>query len=164
MNQFIKKTLSLEGELAYHVERKNSMLSIERAKNLLKEKNIRLTPQRLELINILSKDNKHWTVDEIYHVLNENMPSVSITTVYNNVHLFTELQLLKEIQFGEGLSKYEWKKEEHYHIVCSDCGEIVDIWYPTLREVEAFAKSISKFHISSHSLQFYGTCEQCSKA
>ena len=139
------------------------MLSIEKAKTLLKEQNIRLTPQRLEIINILSKKDKHWTVDEIYQLLNEKMPSVSITTVYNNVHLFVELELVKEIQFGEGLSKYEWKKGDHYHIVCSICGEIVDIWYPTLREVEVFAKSISKFHISSHNLQFYGICDQCQK-
>ncbi|KAB7667553.1 transcriptional repressor [Bacillus sp. B1-b2] len=144
-----------------YVERTNSMLSIEKAKHLLKEQNIRLTPQRLELMNILSQENKHWTVDEIYKLLNEKMPSVSITTVYNNIHLFAELNLVKEIQFGEGLSKYEWKKSDHYHIVCSECQEIVDIWYPTLKEVEVFAKSISKFNITSHNLQFYGICEHC---
>jgi len=137
------------------------MLSIEMAKNLLQERNIRLTPQRLELIDMLSKENRHWTVEELYQLLNEKMPSVSITTVYNNVHLFVDIGLVKEIQFGEGLSKYEWKKSDHYHIVCSECGEIVDIWYPTLKEVESFAKSISKFQISSHNLQFYGICNQC---
>jgi len=89
------------------------------------------------------------------------MPSVSITTVYNNINLFCELGLVKEIQFGEALSKYEWKKEDHYHIVCSECGEMVDVWYPALKEVEVFAQSISKFDISSHNLQFYGTCSNC---
>ncbi|MDK8639157.1 Fur family transcriptional regulator [Niallia taxi] len=137
------------------------MLSIENAVQTLKEKNIRLTPQRHELINILSKGNKHWTVEELYQLLNESMPSVSITTVYNNINLFCELGLVKEIQFGEALSKYEWKKEDHYHIVCSKCGEMVDVWYPALKEVEVFAQSISKFDISSHNLQFYGTCSNC---
>ncbi|TRZ35784.1 transcriptional repressor [Niallia circulans] len=137
------------------------MLSIENAVQSLKEKNIRLTPQRHELINILSKGNKHWTVEELYQLLNESMPSVSITTVYNNINLFCELGLVKEIQFGESLSKYEWKKEDHYHIVCSECGEMVDVWYPALKEVEVFAQSISKFNISSHNLQFYGTCSNC---
>jgi len=137
------------------------MLSIENTVQTLKEKNIRLTPQRHELINILSKGNKHWTVEELYQLLNESMPSVSITTVYNNINLFCELGLVKEIQFGEALSKYEWKKEDHYHIVCSECGEMVDVWYPALKEVEVFAQSISKFDISSHNLQFYGTCSNC---
>lgn len=137
------------------------MLSIEKAIQALKEKNIRLTPQRHELINILSKGNKHWTVEDLYQLLNESMPSVSITTVYNNIKLFCEIGLVKEIQFGESLSKYEWKKEDHYHIVCSNCGEMVDVWYPALKEVELFAQSISKFNISSHNLQFYGTCRNC---
>ncbi|WP_445486678.1 Fur family transcriptional regulator [Niallia sp. 03133] len=139
------------------------MLSVDKAIKILKENNIRLTPQRIELIHILSTGNKHWTVDEIYQILNESMPSVSITTVYNNIKLFCELDLVKEIQFGEGLSKYEWKKEDHYHIVCNSCGEMKDVWYPELKEVEVFAESISKFHISSHNLQFYGICKECAE-
>ncbi|GKU81791.1 Fur family transcriptional regulator [Niallia sp. NCCP-28] len=139
------------------------MLSVDMAMKALKEKKIRLTPQRLELINILSQENKHWTVEELYHILNERMPSVSITTIYNNINLFCELEMVKEIQFGESLSKYEWKKRDHYHIVCKACGDIVDVWYPTLKEVETVAESISKFQISSHNLQFYGVCSQCSE-
>lgn len=137
------------------------MLSVDMAIKSLKEKKIRLTPQRLELINILSQGNKHWTVEELYHILNERMPSVSITTIYNNINLFCELEIVKEIQFGESLSKYEWKKQDHYHIVCKSCGEMVDVWYPTLKEVEAVAESISKFQVRSHNLQFYGVCSQC---
>lgn len=137
------------------------MFSVDRAKTALKENNIRLTPQRMELIEILSNDNKHWTVDELHQLLNARMPSVSITTVYNNINLFCQINLVKEIQFGEGLSKYEWKKEDHYHIVCNECGNIVDVWYPALKEVEVFAESISKFHINSHNLQFYGICTEC---
>jgi len=139
------------------------MISGDMAIKILKKKNIRLTPQRLELINILSQGNKHWTAEELYHILNERMPSVSITTIYNNINLFCELDIVKEIQFGEGLSKYEWKKKDHYHIVCKLCGDMVDVWYPTLKEVEAVAESISKYKIRSHNLQFYGVCSQCEK-
>ncbi|MFT8319845.1 MAG: Fur family transcriptional regulator [Bacillus sp. (in: firmicutes)] len=140
------------------------MLSVDKAIEALKENNIRITPQRLEIMHILSKDNKHWSVDDIYKILNANMPSVSITTVYNNINLFCEIDLVKEIQFGEGLSMYEWKKEAHYHILCKSCGEMVDVWYPALKEVETVAESISKFHIKSHNLQFYGICKECEKA
>lgn len=137
------------------------MLTLVKAKQLLKENNIRLTPQRLHLLNILSKENEHWTIEDLYQLMNKEMPSVSITTVYNNIHHFVKLGIVKEIQFGEGLSKYEWKKEDHYHIVCKKCGVIVDIWYPTLKEVEHFATSISKYNISSHNLEFYGFCQTC---
>jgi len=136
-------------------------MSIEKAILTLKKRNIRLTPQRLELLIIFSKENKHWTVEKLYNLIYETMPTVSVTTIYKNIKLFCEIGLIKEIQFGESLSKYEWKQEDHYHVVCSKCEEIVELYYPSLKEVEIFAESISKYNISSYKLQFYGICNKC---
>jgi Fur family peroxide stress response transcriptional regulator len=128
---------------------------------ILKKENIRVTPQRQEMIAILKNTNDHFTAEEIYQILVKQFPSVSIATVYNNLKLFIKLGFVQELQFGEGLSKYEWINEEHYHIICTSCGKIEDFYYPQLKEVEAFAQDLSKFHINKHDLQFYGICKEC---
>lgn len=128
---------------------------------ILKRENIRITPQRQEMISILKSTKEHLTAEEIFNELGKQFSSVSITTVYNNLKLFVKLGFVKELQFGEGLSKFEWKDKEHYHIICSNCGKIEDFYYPRLKEVEAFAQDLSKFKIKNHQLQFYGICADC---
>lgn len=127
----------------------------------LKDNNIRITPQRQELISILKNKNKHLTAEEIYEQLAEQFSSVSIATVYNNLKLLIKLGFVKELKFGEGLSKFEWIEKDHYHIICTDCGALEDFYYPRLKEVEAFAQDLTKFNIHNHQLQFYGLCSEC---
>ena len=127
----------------------------------LKKDNIRITPQRQEMILILKDSQEHVTADEIYKKLVKQFPSVSIATVYNNLKLFVNIGFVKELQFGEGLSKFEWLEKDHYHIICSDCGKIEDFYYPELKEVESFAKDLTKFNIKKHHLLFYGLCKNC---
>ena len=129
----------------------------------LKKDNIRITPQRQEMILILKNSQEHVTADEIYKKLVKQFPSVSIATVYNNLKLFVNIGFVKELQFGEGLSKFEWLEKDHYHIICSDCGKIEDFYYPQLKEVESFAKDLTKFNIKKHHLLFYGLCKNCNE-
>ena len=134
---------------------------MERVIDKLKKENIRITPQRQEMISILKGTKHHFTAEDIYQKLIKQFPSVSIATVYNNLKLFVSLGLVNELQFGEGLSKFEWIENDHYHIVCSDCGKIEDFHYPQLKEVESFAQDLSKFKIKNHHLLFYGLCQEC---
>lgn len=134
---------------------------MEKVIEKLKKDNIRITPQRQEMILIIKDSHEHVTADEIYKKLVQQFPSVSIATVYNNLKLFVNLGFVKELQFGEGLSKFEWLEKDHYHIICSECGKIEDFYYPQLKEVESFAKDLTKFNIKKHDLLFYGLCEDC---
>lgn len=129
----------------------------------LKKENIRITPQRQEMISILKDSKEHMTAEDIYKKLVKQFPSVSIATVYNNLKLFVNLGFVGELQFGEGLSKFEWIDKEHYHIICTNCGKIEDFYYPQLKEVESFAQELSKFKIKHHHLLFYGICKECSE-
>ncbi|WP_428911376.1 Fur family transcriptional regulator [Niallia sp. Krafla_26] len=136
---------------------------MERVIEKLKKENIRITPQRQEMISILKGTKQHFTAEDIYKQLITQFPSVSIATVYNNLKLFVSLGLVHELQFGEGLSKFEWIENDHYHIICSSCGKIEDFYYPQLKEVESFAQDLSKFKIKNHHLLFYGLCQECSE-
>lgn len=135
---------------------------MEKITEILKRENIRITPQRQEMIAILKSSKEHFTAEDIYQKLIKQFPSVSIATVYNNLKLFVSLGFVNELQFGEGLSKFEWIDKDHYHIICSSCGKIEDFYYPQLKEVESFAQDLSKFKINNHHLLFYGLCQECS--
>ena len=63
------------------------------------------------MISILKNTKQHWTAEEIFNKLVRQFPSVSITTVYNNLKLFVKMGIVEELQFGEGLSKFEWKEK-----------------------------------------------------
>lgn len=134
---------------------------MEKVISLLKKEQIRITPQRQELLAILKNSKQHLTAEEIFNELGKKFSSVSITTVYNNLKLFVKLGIVEELLFGEGLSKFEWKAADHYHVICSKCGKIEDFYYPQLKEVEAYAQDLSKFIIKDHQLQFYGICNVC---
>jgi Fur family transcriptional regulator, peroxide stress response regulator len=137
------------------------LMKVKEIISLLKKEQIRITPQRQEILSILKKSKQHLTAEEIFNELGKQFSAVSITTVYNNLKLFVKIGIVEELQFGEGLSKFEWKAEEHYHVICSKCGKIEDFYYPQLKEVEAFAQDLSKYKIKDHQLQFYGICNDC---
>lgn len=125
----------------------------------LKERGLRITPQRMLILKTIASMKGHPTVDDIHLQL----PSISIATIYNNVKMFVKLNILNELPYGNGLSKYEFKLDEHYHVICHICGVIEDFKYPLLKEVEHVANQLTKFRVHSHQLEFYGICTACRK-
>jgi Fur family transcriptional regulator, peroxide stress response regulator len=125
----------------------------------LKERGLRITPQRMLILKTIASMKGHPTVEDIHLQL----PSISMATIYNNVKMLVKLNILNELPYGQGLSKYEFKIDEHYHVICHICGTIEDFKYPLLKEVEHVAKQLTKFHVHSHQLEFYGICTPCSK-
>ncbi|MGE8203369.1 Fur family transcriptional regulator [Heyndrickxia sp. NPDC080065] len=125
----------------------------------LKEQGLRITPQRLLILEAIQKLKSHPTVEDIHHEL----PYISLATIYNNVKLFVKLNILKELPYGTGISKYEMYKTNHYHIICEACGKIGDFNYPLLKEVEQAAEKLTKFDIQFHHFEVYGICKECQK-
>ena len=93
---------------------------------LLKEKKLTITPQRVEIINLLST-NSHINVDELYALIHSIFPSISLATVYKNIKTMLESEILSEVQMFNAKNVYELAKEEHSHIVCISCNEILEL-------------------------------------
>lgn len=131
--------------------------SIER----LKHNNIRITPQRYAILEYLIDHDTHPTADEIYKALKDEFPSMSVATVYNNLRLFTQMGLVKEMMYGDASSRFDFASTEHYHAICSRCGRIEDIYYPGLDDVEVVASNLTGYKINTHRLEIYGLCPEC---
>lgn len=129
----------------------------------LKKSGVRITPQRHAVLEYLLTSMSHPTADEIYKALEDRFPNMSVATVYNNLRILREIGLVRELTYGDDSSRFDSNMKEHYHIICEECGKIVDFHYPTLDEIEALAEKVSGFEISHHRMELYGKCKECSK-
>ncbi|MED3648389.1 peroxide-responsive transcriptional repressor PerR [Halalkalibacterium halodurans] len=129
----------------------------------LKTTRVRMTPQRHAILEYLFESLTHPTADEIYKALEGRFPNMSVATVYNNLRVFKEAGIVKELTYGDSSSRFDCVTSDHYHVICEECGKIVDFHYPGLDEVETLAEHVTGFKVSSHRMEIYGICPDCQK-
>ncbi|TCP24568.1 Fur family peroxide stress response transcriptional regulator [Scopulibacillus darangshiensis] len=134
---------------------------IKEAINTLKESGVRITPQRHAILEFLIVSMAHPTADDIYKALEGKFPNMSVATVYNNLRVFKKAGLVKELTYGDSSSRFDFASSDHYHVICSSCGKIVDFHYPGLDEVEALAEHVTGFSAQNHRMEVYGVCPDC---
>jgi Fur family transcriptional regulator, peroxide stress response regulator len=134
---------------------------LKEALETLKESGVRITPQRHAILEYLINSLSHPTADDIYKSLEGKFPNMSVATVYNNLRVFREVGLVKELTYGDASSRFDFTTSEHYHIICENCGKIVDFHYPGLDEVEHLASHVTGFKVGHHRMEIYGTCPDC---
>src|SRR5699024_11805864 len=119
-----------------------SELRLRKALDRLKVSGVRITPQRHAVLEYLLNSMTHPTADEIYKALEDKFLNMSVATVYNNLRILKELGLVRELTYGDDSSRFDSNTDEHYHIICDECGKIVDFHYPTLDEIESLAEKV----------------------
>ncbi len=133
----------------------------QEAVDALKKTKVRMTPQRHAILEFLFDSMSHPTADEIYKALEGKFPNMSVATVYNNLRVFKEVGIVKELTYGDSSSRFDCVTTDHYHVICSDCGKIVDFHYPGLDEVETLAEHVTGFQVNNHRMEVYGSCPEC---
>jgi len=144
-----------------HTHVHESQDQLKEALDTLKQTGVRITPQRHAILEFLVESMIHPTADDIYKALEGKFPNMSVATVYNNLRVFREVGLVKELTYGDTSSRFDFVTTEHYHVICETCGKIVDFHYPGLDEVEQLAAHVTGFQISHHRMEVYGTCAEC---
>lgn len=140
-----------------------SELQLKNALDTLKTTGVRITPQRHAILEYLIESMSHPTADDIYKALEHKFPNMSVATVYNNLRVFRESGLVRELTYGDNASRFDFVTSKHYHIICESCGKIVDFHYPGLDEVEHLAAHVTGFKVNSHRLEVYGICPECAE-
>ena len=136
---------------------------LQEALHSLKTTKVRMTPQRHAILEFLVVAKSHPTADDIYKALEGKFPNMSVATVYNNLRVFKEVGLVRELTYGDSSSRFDSNTSDHYHVICNDCGKIVDFLYPGLDEVETLAEHVTGFKVQEHRMEIYGTCPDCDK-
>lgn len=128
---------------------------------LMKTSNIKVTSQRIAVLEYLLNSKLHPTADEIYKALEYRFPSISPATIYNNLRVLCDVGLVRELTYSHTSSRFDGNTTDHYHIMCDGCGQVMDFYYPILEEVEAAAEQLTSFKVSHHRLEIYGECKAC---
>lgn len=138
-------------------------------KELLAEKDMRLTPQREAILRVLVKGaDLHLSADEIYRRTKEECPDIGLATVYRALDIFESLGIIHKLQFGEEGSRYEFnpefEKHYHHHLICLSCGGIFEFNEDLLDDIEEAISERTGFQVVDHSLRVYGYCRNCRMA
>ena len=139
----------------------------EIAFKILSENGLKYTEPRRLLIEFLTEEeNKHLTPEEIYEKLNPDHPNLGIATVYRNLQNFENLGIVQRLSLGDGIARYELAELEkdvhqHHHLVCIECGRLIEVKGDLLGELEKKIETLYNFEILDHDLKFYGYCNKC---
>ena len=132
----------------------------------------RVTVPRQAILDVLSKTSKHLSAEEVYMAVHKIYPNVGLTTVYRTLELLAQMGIVFRFDFGDRRARYELAmgpkgERHHHHLVCTDCGRVVDYTDFIDEEKELLTRTevgLAKkynFTISNHLIQFYGLCDKC---
>lgn len=140
------------------------VLDSQTAFEYLRASGLRLTPQRRVIIEALSCDTSHPTVESLSASLAERLPGLSLSTVYKVLHELSDLGLIRELD-SVGVKRFDPDVTDHVHIACSTCGIVVDAPLPSAAHqsiaavVSDTGSSVSRLDVVAH-----GTCSTCNGA
>ena len=140
----------------------------EKVKDLLREKGLKVTSQRLMVLNILSAHgDEHLTVEEIYDLAKEESPEIGLATIYRTVQVLLDLHVIDKVTFDDGFTRYELNGEEsasghrHHHAICTGCGKVYSLESDLLDSLEEEVMEKLGFLVTNHEVKLYGLCSEC---
>ncbi len=137
---------------------------LEQYVELLKKHDLKITPQRLSILTYLSSHHNHPTAEEIYETLKKKNPSLSKTTIYNNLETLTKAGILYKLTICPTEHRYDINTDMHHHFICKNCGTIYDINFQC-PNIEQIQKRVTDqgHHIDEVHGYFKGICKECRK-
>jgi Fe2+ or Zn2+ uptake regulation protein len=133
---------------------------LEKYVKILKEKNLKVTPQRLIVLKYLGGHYTHPTTEKIYSDLKSNNPSLSKTTVYNSLETLEKHGIIQSITISGSEHRYDFNHGMHHHFLCKKCGKIVDIDIecPNIERMSSYGHKVEEIHG-----YIKGICKDCLK-
>jgi Fur family ferric uptake transcriptional regulator len=135
----------------------------QRFLDFLAQKKLRLTAQRRAIIETVFQTQQHFTAEQLLSWSRRRDKSVSRATVYRTLPLLTGSGLVREMDFGENYKFYDPNYAEHprhSHLICQECGQIVEFDSAKLDELETEIHERLGFTVKSHRLQIMASCDE----
>ena len=123
----------------------------------------RVTPQRLVIHRTLVALHRHVGAEELLDAVGDQLPNVSLPTVYSALDALEDSGLVRRVSAGQGRALYDARPADHHHLVCRRCGRTVEV---AERSVERWAARIAAaegFVDVAHTVEVVGTCPDCAR-
>jgi Fur family ferric uptake transcriptional regulator len=135
--------------------------STEQLIERIKKAGYKLTPARLAVVKVIDDEHAHLNPADVLEQARRYYPKLGRATVYRTLELLTELGILRPIYMGENTPRFIRTEGGHHHLVCNDCGEVIEFDECMAGELSQTIQEQFGFEIGSHLLEFYGRCRQC---
>lgn len=129
--------------------------------NLLKQHHLKATPQRIAIIDVMQHTG-HISIEELYNAVREKFASISLATLYKNIHSMMDARLIREVKISGSKTKYEVDKGSHAHLICKQCSELKDIDVDPLALLQK-SMAMSQYKMDDVSIVISGICPECQK-
>jgi len=128
----------------------------------LKNGSNRITPERFEILDAALAYNGHFSADELFIEMKKKNSRISRATVYNTLDLLAQCELFSTHNFGDNMKRFEsnFKKQTHDHLVCLDCGRILEFTSVGLDKIEQQVCQDLDFLPTSYSFNIFAHCKK----
>ncbi len=138
------------------------VLDTKTSKRMIREMGLKVTKQRMAILEGLNTGRAHVTAQEVYETVNEKYPEIGFATVYRFLRKLTGQGFVTELRIGGLPARYELTSKEHHdHLTCVDCGKIVEFENSQIEKLQEEIATSYNFILTDHVLELYGVCSYC---
>jgi Fur family peroxide stress response transcriptional regulator len=120
------------------------------------------THQRQKIYEALVSRPGHYSPEEIYDQVKQDLPSISLATVYKNLKTFVQAGMLRDVSPHHGPWRVDANTAPHHHLICTRCHSISDLDIDLLQPVKLRGRLPSGFRLEKFNVEVQGTCKACS--
>ncbi len=121
---------------------------------------LKLTPQRLAILEYLENNRTHPSAEDIYNALKPNFPSMSFATVYNTLEVLVKKGLIKEINVESIRKRFDAFTHLHHHFFCKKCKRVIDI---ESKQDITIPEELKDCKVTEYQIIYLGFCSECKK-
>ncbi|HVP55434.1 MAG TPA: Fur family transcriptional regulator [Candidatus Eisenbacteria bacterium] len=130
-------------------------------RHLCRKHSLAATHQRQKIYQTLVSRPGHYSPEEIYVRVKQDLPQISLATVYKNLKTFVQAGMLRDVSHHQGPWRVDANTAPHHHLVCTRCHSITDIGLDRLEPVKLRGRLPAGFRIEKFSVEIEGVCKAC---
>ena len=136
----------------------------EKLVSVLRQRGLKVTPQRLAIFRYLAHNESHPSAEKIYSDIKGELPTISQGTVYKTLSMLAELGIIRELKLGNGHSRYDSNTSVHVNLICPVCDDIIDYQSTKItRFWDAIVDDIGG-QITGQRFDVYKICDDCNRS
>ncbi len=128
---------------------------------ILKQQNISVTPQRVQILKNIMERHDHPSADNIFQEVRRALPMISFNTVYKTLETFCQLGLIMKVNPLHEVARYDGNTTPHTHLICTRCHQVEDLYWDWPKEIPLPDLRSSGFQVESVAVQLFGLCRRC---
>lgn len=143
--------------------RQSQPKGLDSLSDVLKRHNMRVTPQRLEILREVRETDTHPSATQVYRKVRKKFPSISLDTVTRTLEQFAKIGLCRTVEGYDDVRRYDGIVERHHHFHCILCNRILDVFHESLQKVVIPTVEDERFTVIDFKIVLEGICKNCRK-